>query len=152
MVPLILYRLSLCYHSCFLSIPPDIILSPPVPGSFPSPSAPIVPRFFPPGCCLFIGALHSTHHVSLPPFYPSSCRSLNPLSFAPLCPHPSRFSSSSLRVVFHAVPFPPTLFSSPFISSCLSVPFIPPHLFVPRNITISLCLIALPHFSQLYYH
>lgn len=70
---------------------------------------PSSPYFFAPRSCLFIGALHSTRHVSLLHFYPSSCRSLNPLSFALLCPHPSRFSSCSPEATFACSPFPPTL-------------------------------------------
>lgn len=87
--------------------------------SFPRPSAPIIPYFFPPGPCVFIGALRSTHHVSLPPFYPSSCRSLNPLSFAPLCPHPSCFSSSSLRVISTQFHFHQLFFLSAILHSSL---------------------------------
>lgn len=91
---------------------------------FPSP-----PYFFAPRSCLFIGALHSTRHVSLLHFYPSSCRSLNPLSFALLCPHPSRFSSCSPEATFACSPIstysPRFPHSSWFISYLLSVPFIP---------------------------
>lgn len=63
---------------------------------------------FSPCSSTFIGPLPFSHHVSLPCFHPSLCRSLNPLSFALFGPHPSHFSSCSLRAVFAAVPFPPT--------------------------------------------
>lgn len=90
---------------------------------------PSSPYFFAPRSCLFIGALHSTRHVSLLHFYPSSCRSLNPLSFALLCPHPSRFSSCSPEATFACSPIstysPRFPHSSWFISYLLSVPFIP---------------------------
>lgn len=90
---------------------------------------PSSPYFFAPRSCLFIGALHSTRHVSLLHFYPSSCRSLNPLSFALLCPHPSRFSSCSPEATFACCPIstysPRFPHSSWFISYLLSVPFIP---------------------------
>lgn len=83
--------------------------------------------FFLPRSRLFIGALHSARHVSLLCFYPSSCRSLNPLSFALLGPHPSRFSSCSSRAVSaccpistHSSPFP-SFFLIHFLSYILSI-------------------------------
>lgn len=68
--------------------------------------------FSPPRSGAFIGALHSTRHVSLLRFHPSLCRSLNPLSFALLGPHPSRFSSCSPEAVSACCPI--STYSSPF--------------------------------------
>lgn len=59
------HLISFC-HLCAGALFP---ITPPVPFSLP-----LFPAFY--------GALHSTCHVSLLRFYPSSCRSLNPLSFA----------------------------------------------------------------------
>lgn len=89
------------------------------------------PYFFPSlFFVLFIGALHSSRHVSLLCFYPSSCRSLNPLSFALLGPSSLPVSLPALLELFpRAAPFPPTPLCFPhspwFISSLLSFPFIP---------------------------
>lgn len=63
------------------------------------------PYFYPRCSCAFIGALYSTRHVSLPHFYPSSRRSLNPLSFAPFCPSPLPVFSL-LEPSLRTVPFP----------------------------------------------
>lgn len=121
--------LSLRYHSCFLSIPPDIILSPPR-----RPLFSII--FFSPQRAPFIGALHSSRHVPTPCFHPSLCRSLNPLSFALLGPHPSRFSSRSPRAVSPRCPI--STYSSPFplfflihfLPAISSIQFPPPAPFV----------------------
>lgn len=74
-----------------------------------------LPHHSRPCSCTFIGRLPFTHHVSLPSFHPSLCRSLNPLSFALRGPHPARFSSRSPRAVSAAVPFPPASLRFPFI-------------------------------------
>lgn len=65
-----------------------------------------------PHSCAFIGALHSTCHVSPCRFHPSLCRSLNPLSFALLGLHPSRFSSCSPEAVSMCCPI--STYCSPF--------------------------------------
>lgn len=97
--------LALSHYSCFLSIPPDIILSPLQPALS-------LPSFSPPCSHTFIGLLPLTHHVSLPRFHPSLCRSLNPLSFALLGPHPSHFSSCLSQSRFRSCPI--STYRSPF--------------------------------------
>lgn len=83
--------------------------------------------FFLPRSRLFIGALHFSRHVSPLCFYPSSCRSLNPLSFALLGPHPSRFSSCSPRAVSMWCPIStysslfPSFFLIHFLSAICSI-------------------------------
>lgn len=99
--PLLPFRLSLRYHSCFLSIPSDIILSRLCNGVFfPSPSLflswPFL-RFY--WCSMFHPSCFTPH------FYPSSCRPLNPLSFAPFCPGP-RPVFSLLEWSPRIIPFP----------------------------------------------
>lgn len=85
------------------------------------------PSFFPPCSGAFIGALHSTRHVSLPHFHPSLCHSLNPLSFALLGPHPSRFSFCSPEAVSACCPIStysslfPLFFLIHFLSAISSI-------------------------------
>ena len=133
----------------------------PAPGSFFHHPPPYL---FPPRFGLFIGALHSTRHVSLPRFYPSSAALLIPshlLSSALVPPPPPatiRFSSCSPRAVSSRCPIStysspfPSFFLIHFLSAIRSIH--PSPLFYLCYIAVSLSISGFPithsHFPHLY--